>query len=90
MKTVLPLLAEYFGTFLLSLAYLSSASILWLGVIFSVVLFLTIPISGGCINPAISLIKYLNGNLGTTELALYVAVQMLAGISSFYVFKLLA
>ena len=89
MKTVLPLLAEYFGTFLLGLAYLSSVSIVWLAAIFSVILFLTIPISGGCINPAISLIKYLNGSLGTTELALYTAVQMLAGTTSFYVFKLL-
>jgi len=53
MKTVLPLLAEYLGTFLLTFAYISTSNILLTGAIFAVILYLIVPISGGCINPAV-------------------------------------
>ena len=89
MKT-LPLIAEYLGTFLLTLAYLSLSNVLIITGIFATILFLVVPISGGCLNPAISLAMYLKGHLGSTELMIYIAIQMLAGATSFYIFNLLS
>jgi glycerol uptake facilitator-like aquaporin len=89
MRTVLPLLAEYLGTFLLTLAYLSTSNILTIGVLFFIILFLILPISGACLNPAVSWVMYLKGNLGYIELLYYVVIQLLAGTTAFYVQGLL-
>jgi len=86
-QTVLPLLAEYLGTFLLTLAVLSLSNPLFLGIIFAVILFLILPVSGGCINPAISFVMYLNGKLGLKECIYYILIQLFAAGTSFYVFK---
>ena len=89
MKTVLPLLAEYFGTFILIFAIISTPNILFIGITLIAVLFLTVPISGGCLNPAVSWVMYLKGNLGLYEVLIYIALQFLAGATSFYIFKIL-
>jgi len=86
MKTVLPLLAEYLGTFLLVLSILSLSNPIFIGIIFTVILFLIIPISGAAINPALSLVYYLNGKLGMKEALLYTLVQLIAAGSSYYVY----
>lgn len=89
MRTVLPLLAEYLGTFLLSLAYLSTGNILIIGALFLIILFLVVPISGACLNPAVSWIMLLNGKLGSIELLFYVILQLLGATTAFYVHGLL-
>lgn len=89
MKT-LPLIAEYLGTFLLTLAYLSLSNVLIIAGIFATILFLIVPISGGCLNPAISLAMYLKGHLGSMEVMMYIGIQMLAGATSFYIFNVLS
>jgi len=90
MKTVLPLLAEYLGTFLISLALLSSSNVLFVGVIFTVILYLILPVSGAAINPAISLLYYLKGSLGVREAILYSVIQVIAAVSSYYTYAYLA
>lgn len=90
MKTVLPLVGEYLGTFLLVLAFLSTTNPLVLGAVYAVILFLIIPVSGGAINPAISLLYYLSGKLGMKEALVYVGIQVLAAVSSYYTFVALA
>ena len=89
MKTVLPLLAEYLGTFLLTLAYLSTTNLLIIGTIFITILFLIVPISGGCLNPVISFVMYLNGKIHLLEMLLYITIQLLAGTTSFYIHSML-
>ena len=89
MKTVLPLLAEYLGTFLLTFAYISTSNILLTGAIFAVILYLIVPISGGCINPAVSWVMYLAGRLSLQELMYYVILQLLAGSTSYYIYTML-
>jgi len=89
MKTVLPLLAEYIGTFIFTFVMISTPNILFIGITLIAVLFLTMPISGGCINPAVSWVMYLRGNLGLYEALLYIVLQFLAAVTSFYVFKIL-
>ena len=88
MKTVLPLLAEYLGTFLLVLSVLTLSNPLFLGLIFTIIVFLTLPVSGACINPAVVLAMYLKGKLGMKESISYVIIQLIAAFTSFYIFKL--
>ena len=89
MKTVLPLLGEYLGTFLLVLVILSSTNPIFIGVTFIVILFLTLPLSGGLLNPVLVLVNYLNGKLGWRESLLYVSVQTVAAVSSYYTYSLI-
>lgn len=87
MKTVLPLLSEYFGTFLFVLSMLSLSNPIVVGFFFILALFLTKPVSGGLMNPVLSIVMYVKGNLGLQELFKYILIQIAAGISAFYVFK---
>lgn len=89
MKTVLPLLAEYLGTFLLVLSVLSLSNPIFIGIIFTVILILIVPVSGAAINPAISFVYYLKGKLGIREALLYTFVQVVAAGSSYYLYKFL-
>jgi glycerol uptake facilitator-like aquaporin len=86
MKTVLPLLAEYLGTFLLVLSVLSLSNPIFIGIIFTVILFLIVPVSGAAINPALSFVFYLQGKLGMKEALLYTLVQIIAAGSSYFVY----
>uniref|UniRef100_A0A6C0D684 Major intrinsic protein n=1 Tax=viral metagenome TaxID=1070528 RepID=A0A6C0D684_9ZZZZ len=87
MKTVLPLLSEYFGTFLFVLSVLSLSNPIFVGVFFIIALHLTKPVSGGLMNPALSVVMYLKNKLGLQEMFTYIAIQIAAAISAFYVFK---
>ena len=90
MKTVLPLLGEYLGTFLLTLAMLTSTNPIVIAFVYGIILFLIIPVSGGLVNPAISIVQYLNGKLGYREAIIYIVVQVLAAISSYFTVAALA
>ena len=89
MKTVLPLLAEYLGTFLLILAVLSLSNPIYIAIIFMIILFLIIPVSGAAINPVVSLVFYLQGKLGMKEALIYTLVQIIAAVSSYYTYAAL-
>jgi glycerol uptake facilitator-like aquaporin len=90
MKTVLPLLGEYLGTFLLTLAMLTSTNPLVIAGTYGIILFLVLPVSGALLNPAISVAQYFNGNLGYRETLLYIIIQVIASISSYYTYSFLA
>ena len=90
MKTVFPLLGEYLGTFLLTLTLLSSTNPVFIAAIYAVILFLLIPISGSLLNPALSIVQYFNGKLGYRETIIYIVVQIIASVSSYYTFAALA
>jgi glycerol uptake facilitator-like aquaporin len=89
MKTVLPLLSEYFGTFLLTLSILTISNPLIVGLIFSAILYLTAGVSGGSMNPAISVVMFMKNKLGSQELLKYIFVEVAAAVSAFYIFKLI-
>lgn len=89
MRTVLPLLAEYLGTFLLTLSYLAIPNPFAIASIFLVTLLLIIPVSGASINPAITISMYLYGKLGLNEAMLYIAMEVFAGLTAFYLFKII-
>ena len=87
--SVLVILCEALGTFLLLLAVLVSGNWLVIGLTLAAVLWLIGDISGGHVNPAITLVMYMNGSF-TSALALqYVLAQVVGGLSALYTYKML-
>lgn len=81
--------AEYIGTFFFILAiFASDGNPLITGAALALVIFLVSSISGGNINPAVSLAMYMNGTLKPIDLFSYVFVQLLGGVSAYYAYKM--
>ena len=90
MKTVLPLLAEYLGTFLLTFVALTTRNAFVIGGTLAVIIFLIENFSGGLVNPAISYVMYLQSKLSLKDFAYYVAIQMFAALTSYSVYHIVA
>jgi aquaporin Z len=91
MMQTFPLLAETLGTYLLILMVLASGGNAFIvGGTLALIIFLIGKISGGHVNPAVSLAFFLKGNLSIKELAAYIAAQFLGATASFYTFKVFA
>jgi aquaporin Z len=84
------LIAEFFGTFLLLMSIFVTGNALVIGLTLALVVFLIGDLSGGHVNPAVSLAMFLNGSLSSMELGSYVVVQALGGAAAYYVYKALA
>jgi len=81
--------AEYIGAFFFILAIFASAgNPLIIGAALALVIFLVANISGGHVNPAVSLAMYMNGSLKPTDLFSYVFAQLLGGASAYYAYKM--
>jgi len=86
--STLSYIAEYFGTFFFILVILASGgNPLVIGAALALVIFLISGVSGGHVNPAVSLSMFLNGSLKPTHLFSYVFVQLLGGISAYYAYS---
>lgn len=82
-------LAEYFGTFFFILAiFASGGNPLIIGAALALVIFIIASLSGGHVNPAVSLAMYMNGALMPMDLFSYVFAQLLGGASAYYAFKM--
>ena len=87
--TVASYIAEYIGAFFFILAiFASGGNPLIIGAALALVIFLVASISGGHVNPAVSLAMYMNGTLNPMELFSYVFAQLLGGASAFYAYKM--
>lgn len=87
----LPFVAEFLGTFLLVLAVIMSGNNpLFIGGSIASIIWLCSPLSGGHVNPAISLVRFLGGKLSSEDLAGYVAAQIAGAVSSLYMIKFFA
>ena len=86
----LALIVEFFGTFLLLISILATGNSLMIGGTLALIVFLTGGISGGHVNPAVSLTMWLNGSITVAELCAYVAVQYAGGAAAYYAYKALA
>jgi len=81
-------LAEFLGTMLLLTCILaSSGNSIVVGSALAVAVYFTASISGGHINPAVSLAMYVNKKLSLKDLFMYVAVQLAGGVSAVFLYN---
>lgn len=79
--------AEYLGAFFFILAiFASGGNPLIIGAALALVIFLIAGMSGGHVNPAVSLSMFMNGSLKPAELFSYVFAQLLGGVSAYYAY----
>jgi aquaporin Z len=82
-------LAEYLGAFFFILAIFSSGgNPLIIGGALALVIFLVGGVSGGHINPAVSVAMFMKHDLNMMQLLGYVVAQCLGGASAFYAYKM--
>jgi glycerol uptake facilitator-like aquaporin len=87
-RNYLAYLSEYFGAFFFILIiFLSGGNPLVVGAGLALVIFIIGGISGGHVNPAVSLSMYMNGSLKPFDLFTYVFVQLLGGVSAYYTYQ---
>jgi aquaporin Z len=87
--TFVSYVAEYIGAFFFILSiFASGGNPLIIGAALTLVIFLVSNISGGYVNPAVSLAMYMNGSLTPTDLFSYVFAQLLGGASAYYAYKM--
>ena len=88
--TGLSYVAEYLGAFFFILTIFASAgSPLIVGGALALVIFLVSSISGGHVNPAVSVAMFMNGTLKPVELIGYAVAQIAGGINAYYSYTLL-
>jgi aquaporin Z len=81
--------AEFVGTFFFILSiFASGGNPLVIGAALALVIFLIANVSGGHVNPAVSLAMYMNGALKPADLFSYVFSQLLGGVSAYYAYKM--
>ena len=83
----LPLIYEFLGTFLLVLSIFTTSNAFIIGAVLAVVVWLSASVSGGLVNPAVSLAFYLKGALTLEELGGFVFVQFLGSLSALSVYQ---
>lgn len=81
-------LAEYVGAFFFILViFASGGNPLVIGAALAIVVFLITSISGGHVNPAVSVAMFMNGSLTPMDLFSYVFAQLLGGVSAYYAYN---
>jgi aquaporin Z len=86
---MIPYLAEYLGAFFFILAIFSSGgNPLVIGGALALVIFLVGSISGGHINPSVSVAMFLNRDISMNKLIGYIVAQVLGGASAYYTYRM--
>jgi len=88
MLDAVTLAAEFLGTFLLVLSVFASGGNAYVvGATLAVIIILTGKVSGGHVNPAISMAMYVKGAISFKELLGYVVSQLAGGVASLYAYR---
>jgi aquaporin Z len=83
--------SEFLGTFLLVLSILvSNGNPIAIGGALGLVVYFSKGMSGGNVNPAVSLVNYLGGKLAWRDFLAYLASQVGGAVTCLYVFKMFA
>jgi aquaporin Z len=80
-------LAEFFGTAFFVYVILATGNPIAIGATLALVILLTSSISGGHINPAVSLVMASIGKIETSELIPYIMSQLLGGLVALEIYK---
>jgi glycerol uptake facilitator-like aquaporin len=86
----LPLVAEFFGTFLLLMSIFVTGNALVIGLTLSFNVYLLGGISGSHVNPAVSIAMLLKGAISNTEFVTYTIAQLAGAASAWYAYNALA
>jgi len=87
---VLPLLAEFLGTFLLLMSILTTGNALVIGGTLALLVLLLGGVSGAHVNPAVSVAMLLKGAISNTEFVTYTVAQCAGAAAAWYAYKALA
>lgn len=87
---VLPLIAEFFGTFLLVMSVFATGNALIIGLTLALNIWLLGGISGGHVNPAVSAAMLVKGAISMTEFVSYTVVQIAGAVAAYYAYNTLA
>jgi glycerol uptake facilitator-like aquaporin len=80
-------LAEFFGAILFIYVILATGNPLAIGATLAVIILLTSGISGGHINPAVSIVMASAGKLPVVDLVPYCLAQILGGLVALEIYK---
>lgn len=79
--------AEFIGTFILISSILITGNPLYIAAAFLAAITIIGGISGGHINPAVSLVMFVNGTITMNKLLNYIPAQILGALSAYYLYK---
>jgi glycerol uptake facilitator-like aquaporin len=80
-------LAEFLGTLFFVYVILATGNPLAIGAALAIVILLASRISGGHMNPAVSIVMAAKGNIETTDLIPYIISQILGGLVALEIYK---
>jgi aquaporin Z len=80
-------LAEFLGTLFFVYVTLATGNPLAIGAALALVILLTSRISGGHINPAVSMVMASSGKISSSEVMPYIIAQILGGLVALEIFK---
>jgi len=80
-------LAEFLGTLFFVYVILATGNPLAIGAALAIVTLLASRISGGHMNPAVSIVMAAKGNIATTDLIPYIISQILGGLVALEIYK---
>lgn len=80
-------LAEFLGTLFFVYVILATGNPLAIGAALALVILLTSRISGGHMNPAVSIVMASSGKIPTADLMPYIIAQILGGLVALEIFK---
>jgi aquaporin Z len=86
----LPLIAEFFGTFVLLLAIFATGNAFIIGATLAFNCYFLGSISGSHVNPAVSLAMLIKGAITGTEFVTYSVAQLAGAVSAYYTYNSLA
>jgi len=79
--------AEFIGTFILVIAILATGNPVYIAAAFLGAITIASSISGGHINPVVSLAMLMNGSIKLNQLITYIPAQALGAIVAYYIYK---
>lgn len=89
MSLITSILAEYIGTFVFLFVIIATGKALPIALALLLMILIFGNVSGGHMNPAVSIMMFVKGDISLTTFTMYVIAQVFAGITALYAWKLM-
>jgi aquaporin Z len=83
-------LAEFFGTFVLLISIFATGNAFIIGGTLALLILLIGGVSGGHVNPAVSMAMWIKGAISLNEFLAYIVAQYAGGVAAYYAYAALA